>query len=101
MFELKTAFEILLMIAGASLALVVHNNKESISEVKKEIMHMKNDHQAHALIVADLREDIPRRYATIEDLDKSVRRFDDTVERVFSSLARIEDRINHINRTGK
>lgn len=55
---------------------------------------MKLDHRNLSQTVMNLREDIPRRYATIDDLNMSVAHSERTSERIFNALVRIENKLD-------
>jgi GTPase len=84
----QAAFNVALFVAGGGVALYV-------ASVKEEGKRMRNDYNNLASAVTTLREAIPMRYATIDDLNRSVDQVNARVGDVFSVVTRIENKLDH------
>lgn len=103
--DYQVAFNIAFLIAGSAIGLWVKSVSDKNVDRKTD-----NDRTAHDLrnltqTVTNMREQIPQRYATIDDLNTTTERFerttreagerqDKTNERIFSALERIETKID-------
>lgn len=85
--EWQDAFNIALLISGAGVGLYVNS-------VKEENKRMRHDHNTLAQTVTNLREAIPQRYATIDDLNRSVDQVNSRVGDMVLTLNRIESKID-------
>lgn len=57
---------------------------------------MKHDHKNLQQTVSNLREAIPAKYATIDDMNRSVDQIGARISDVFMTLNRMEDKIDRI-----
>lgn len=83
----QSAFNIALLFASACVGFYVNT-------VKEEHKRMRHDHNNLAATVTVLREAIPQRYATIDDLNRSVDQVNARVGDMVSTLDRIENKLD-------
>lgn len=83
----QIAFNVALIVAGGGVSLYIHS-------VKEEHKRMRHDHNSLAQSVTTLREAIPQRYATIDDLNRSVDQVSMRVGDMVTTLNRIEGKID-------
>lgn len=77
--DLQTGFTVACAIASGALSLWIRT-------LQADIAQMKHDHKALQQVISNLREAIPQRYATIDDLRESVKAMTDTLHRIESKL---------------
>ena len=75
----QTGFTVACAIASGALSLWTNSLRSDLSQ-------MKHDHKALQQLVSNLREAIPQRYATIDDLRDSIKLMTDTLHRIESKL---------------
>lgn len=83
----QTGFGIVCSLATAAMSLWV-------KALRDDLAQMKHDHKNLQTIVSNLREAIPQRYATIEDLRDSITSNEKATERVLDTLVRIENKLD-------
>lgn len=83
----QTGFTLACAIASGSLGLVAKALRDEINQMKHDFKNLQN-------IVTNMRENIPQRYATIDDLNTSIAVAERTAERVFNLLERIETKLD-------
>lgn len=85
--EAQTLFNIVLLAACGGISLY-------ISSVRDKMKTMEHDHKSLGQTVSNMREYIPQKYATIDDLNRSVDQSNSRMNDIFSALNRIEDKID-------
>lgn len=92
----QSAFNVAFSIGAAISAIWAASEARHKAETRKELDIMKHDHKTLQQTVSNLRELIPTKYATIDDLNRSVDQMALRMSDVSTILNRMEDKIDRI-----
>lgn len=103
--EWKSLFDIALTAAGVGVMLYISSVREQLRQVREENTRehttMRHDIKNNAQVLSNLREMIPSKYATIDDLNRSVDQGNQRITDVFNVLSRMESKMDRMQENGK